>query len=81
MNEQTTKNGGTSDNLNSLVSFEVGQVWQTSRGCLWHVTSILATGQAVLTLGGYGRSQFQQEPPRLWRMIETNSSISGKVSA
>jgi len=49
-----------------VVRFEVGQIWQTSRGHLWHVVEIRNTGQSVLRLGGYGRKQFRTIPPSMW---------------
>lgn len=52
-----------------VVRFEVGQIWKTSRGHLWHVVEIMNTGQSVLRLGGYGRKQFRTNPPRMWMCI------------
>jgi hypothetical protein len=60
------------DRLDSMVRFSVGQVWQTSRGHLWHVVKIAPTGQAALRLGMYGRKKFLSTPPRMWRLYQPN---------
>jgi hypothetical protein len=52
--------------MDCTVRFSVGQVWQTSRGHLWHVVEITLAGQAVLRLGGYGRRRYQTVPPCKW---------------
>ena len=53
--------------------FEVGQIWQTSHGMLWHVTEVMETGQAVVRLGGDRRKAFQNAPPRMWKLISNKS--------
>ena len=55
------------------IEFSVGQVWQTSRGCLWHVKDVLPSGEAMLRLGGYGRKQFKSVQPCKWILQSNNS--------
>ena len=59
-----------------VVRFEVGQIWKTSRGHLWHVVEIRNTGQSVLRLGGYGRKQFRTIPPSMW-ICKSNPAVTG----
>ena len=66
--------------MKALVRFSIGQIWQTSRGHLWHVVEITPAGQAVLRLGGYGRKQFQTTPPRKW-ILQPNASGEGRKPA
>lgn len=48
--------------------FEIGQVWETSRGFLWHVVEKTPASQFVLRLGKYGRKQYQSQPPAAWKL-------------
>lgn len=59
--------------MNDLVRWSVGQVWQTSRGYLWHVVEITPAGQAVLRRGRYGRKQLQTTVPRMWSLYQPNN--------
>ena len=71
MSESTCRTGkGEGCVVSDSRKFEVGQVWQTSRGMLWHVKEVLLTGQAVVRLGGEGRKAFQNSPPPMWRLRE-----------
>ena len=56
--------------MNKERKFELGQVWQTSSGTLWHVEKIHPTGQTSLRLGGCGRRAYQDKPPRLWKLYK-----------
>lgn len=54
--------------------FSLGQVWQTSRGHLWHVVEITPAGQAVLRQKGLSRRQYQRTPPRMWKLYQPNNN-------
>lgn len=46
----------------------VGQVWQTSRGFLWHVMRVEHNGEAQLLCGR--RQQFRRMVPSQWTLYE-----------